>query len=145
MEFNLDKVKNFLGQLKDKGTEVAGTAADKAKDAARLAKLTMDVNAEKEALKKAYLELGKAFYEGKHDEAEGLLGQLVGEADAVKGRLDALQKEIDELKGSFKAEEPASFEDVVAAAEEEDVEVEIVEEPAEETTEEDPAEEIREE
>ena len=104
----------------------------------------MDMNAEKEALKKAYLELGKAFYEGKHD-AEGLLGQLVGEADAVKGRLDALQKEIDELKGSFKAEEPASFEDVVAAAEEEDVEVEIVEEPAEGTTEEDPAEEIREE
>ena len=141
MEFNLDKVKGFLGQLKDKAPEVAGTAVDKAKDAAKLAKLTMDMNTEKEALKKAYLELGKAYFEGKHDEAEGLLGQLVGEAEAVKGRLDALQKEIEELKNSFKAEEPASFEDVVAAAEEEDVEVEIVEEPAEE----DPAEEIREE
>ena len=141
MEFNLDKVKGFLGQLKDKAPEVAGTAVDKAKDAAKLAKLTMDMNTEKEALKRAYLELGKAYFEGKHDEAEGLLGQLVGEAEAVKGRLDALQKEIEELKNSFKAEEPASFEDVVAAAEEEDVEVEIVEEPAEE----DPAEEIREE
>ena len=141
MEFNLEKVKGFLGQLRDKAPEVAGTAVDKAKDAAKLAKLTMDMNAEKEALKKAYLELGKAYFEGKHDDAEGLLGQLVGEADAVKGRLDALQKEIEELKNSFKAEEPASFEDVVASAEEEDVEVEIVEEPAEE----DPAEEIREE
>ena len=140
MEFNLDKVKGFLGQLKDKGSEVAGTAAGKAKDAARIAKLTVDLNTEKEALKKAYLELGKAYFEGKHDDAEGILGQLVGEAEAVKGRLEALQKEIDELKDSFKAEDPASFEDVVAAAEEKDVEVEIVEEAAEE----DPAEEIRE-
>ena len=141
MEFNLDKVKGFLGQLKEKGTEVAGTAADKAKDAAKLAKLTVDLNTEKEALKKAYLELGKAYFESKHDEAEGLLGQLAGEAEAAKARLEALQKEIEELKGSFKAEEPASFEEVVSAAEEKDVEVEIVEEPA---AEEDPAEEIRE-
>ena len=51
MEFNLDKVKGFLGQLKDKAPEVAGTAVDKAKDAAKLAKLTMDMNTEKEALK----------------------------------------------------------------------------------------------
>ena len=140
MEFNLDKVKGLLGQLKDKGSEVAGTAAGKAKDAARLAKLTVDINSEKEALKKAYLELGKAYFEGKHDDADGVLAQLVGEAEAVKGRLDALQKEIEELKETFKPEEAASFEDVVSAAEEKDVEVEIVAEAAEE----DPAEEIRE-
>ena len=60
MKFNMDYLKGLLDQVKVKGSEYTGVAADKAKDAARIAKLSMDLNTEKDNLKKAYLELGKA-------------------------------------------------------------------------------------
>lgn len=125
MEFKFDQLKGLVDQVKAKGTEFAGTAADKAKDAAALAKLTLELNNEKESLKKAYLELGKAAYEEKIA-AEGVLGQLFGEVDAVKIRIEAMEQELEALKKGFKG---ADFEATVAESEPE-VEVEITEEPA---------------
>ena len=116
---------------------------DKTKDAARLAKLTIALTAEKDALKKAYIELGKAYYEEHHNDAEGLYAQLVEEVDAVNARIEEMQSEIDSLKGSFHASDDAGFEDVVAQDEGDggDISVEITveeepETPAAETTEE---------
>ena len=120
---------------------------DKTKDAARLAKLTIALTAEKDALKKAYIELGKAYYEEHHNDAEGLYAQLVEEVDAVNARIEEMQSEIDSLKGSFHASDDAGFEDVVAQDEGDggDISVEITveeepETPATETTEEDTGE-----
>lgn len=132
MEFSFDKIKGFFSDLKGKGSEYAGLAVDKTKDAARLAKLTVELNSEKEALKKSFVELGKAYYEEHRGAAEGLFAQLCEEVDAANARIGAMEAEIAGLKGSFKSEEPASFEDVVAAGEEPaepDIEVELVEEP----------------
>ncbi len=101
---------------------------DKTKDAARLAKLTVSLTGEKDALKKAYIELGKAYYEEHHNDAEGLYAQLVEEVDAVNARIEEMQAEIDALKGSFHVSEDASFENVVAQDEDdgdEDISVEI--------------------
>ena len=146
MNFNLDSLMDTITNLRERGAEYASVAMDKTRDAARLAKLTVALTGEKDALKKAYIELGKAYYEEHHSDAEGLYAQLVEEVDAVNARIEEMQSEIDSLRGSFHASEDASFEDVVAQDEgDEDISVEITieeepEAPAAETTEEQPEE-----
>lgn len=131
MNLNLDSLMDAVTNLRERGAEYAGVAMDKTKDAARLARLTVAQSGEKEALKKAYIELGKMYYEEHHTDAEGLYAQLVEEVDAVSARIAEMQSEIDALKGSFRAGGEASFEDVVAQAEEsdDDISVEITVEP----------------
>ena len=143
MNFNFDSLMDTITNLRERGAEYANVAMDKTKDAARLAKLTIALTAEKDALKKAYIELGKAYYEEHHNDAEGLYAQLVEEVDAVNARIEEMQSEIDSLKGSFHASDYAGFEDVVAQDEGDggDISVEITveeepETPAAETTEE---------
>ena len=143
MNFNFASLMDTSTNLRERGAEYANVAMDKTKDAARLAKLTIALTAEKDALKKAYIELGKAYYEEHHNDAEGLYAQLVEEVDAVNARIEEMQSEIDSLKGSFHASDDAGFEDVVAQDEGDggDISVEITveeepETPAAETTEE---------
>ena len=114
MNFNFDSLMDTITNLRERGAEYANVAMDKTKDAARLAKLTIALTAEKDALKKAYIELGKAYYEEHHNDAEGLYAQLVEEVDAVNARIEEMQSESDSLKGSFHASDDAGFEDVVA-------------------------------
>ena len=146
MNFNLDSLMDTITNLRERGAEYANVAMDKTRDAARLAKLTVSLTNEKDALKKAYIELGKAYYEEHHNDAEGLYAQLVEEVDAVNARIEEMQAEIDSLKGSFHVSEDASFEDVVSQDEgDEDISVEITieeepEAPAAETAEEQPEE-----
>ena len=127
MNFNFDSLMDTITNLRERGAEYANVAMDKTKDAARLAKLTIALTAEKDALKKAYIELGKAYYEEHHNDAEGLYAQLVEEVDAVNARIEEMQSEIDSLKGSFHASDDAGFEDVVAQDEGDggDISVEI--------------------
>ena len=143
MNFNFDSLMDTITNLRERSAEYANVAMDKTKDAARLAKLTIALTAEKDALKKVYIELGKAYYEEHHNDAEGLYAQLVEEVDAVNARIEEMQSEIDSLKGSFHASDDAGFEDVVAQDEGDggDISVEITveeepETPAAETTEE---------
>ena len=117
MAFKLDQIKGLFSSIKEKGAEVAGVAADKTKDAARLAKLTMDLNTEKGSLEKAFLELGKAYYEESKDSAEGLAAQLCAEIGAIQGRIDSIQGELGQLKDSFKPAEEPDFDKVVSAEE----------------------------
>ena len=56
MAFNFEQLKGLFSTIKDKGAAVAGVAADKTKDAARIARLTMDINTEKSGLEKAFLD-----------------------------------------------------------------------------------------
>ena len=102
MAFGFSQFKQVLDNLKNKGTEYAGLAVDKTKDAARIAKLAVDIGSEKEALKRAYVELGKAYYEENRGTAEGLFAQLCEEVDAVNARIEGMQAEMDQLKGTFK-------------------------------------------
>ena len=53
------KVLNTLGTVVGKTRTIAGKAADKAKDMARIAKLNVEVGSEKNNIEKAYLEIGK--------------------------------------------------------------------------------------
>ena len=117
MAFNFNQFKDLFSTIKEKGAQVAGVAADKTKDAARIAKLTMDLNTEKGSLEKAFLELGKAYYEESKDSAQGLAAQLCAEISAINGRIESIQGELDGLKDSFKPAEEPDFEEVVSAEE----------------------------
>ena len=57
MNFNFDSLMDTISNLRERGAEYANAAMDKTKDAARLAKLTVSLTGEKDALKKAYIEL----------------------------------------------------------------------------------------
>ena len=133
----------FFDTLKDRATDLAQAGVAQSKRLAEIAKLKTANMGEEDTIKKAYIELGKAYYEEHHNDAEGLYAQLVEEVDAVNARIEEMQSEIDSLKGSFHAGDDAGFEDVVAQDEGDggDISVEITveeepETPAAETTEE---------
>lgn len=116
-----EKVLSALETVADSTKELAGKAADKAKSAARIAKLSMEINAEKDTIKKAYLEIGKLYYEMHRDNPDGFFAQLCDEITVANAEIEAKEAEIAELK-----------EGGAGAAEDEDIEVEVTEEPADE-------------
>lgn len=122
MDFS--QIKNIVSGLVDNVSEktrnVAGNAADKAKSAGRIAKLTLEMNGEKESLKKTFAAIGEAYYQNKTETPEGLLAQLCEEADSINERINAIEAELLQLKTEFapkEADVEVSFEEVVDEAE----------------------------
>jgi len=62
---------NTLGTVAGKTRDFAEKATDKAKDVARIAKLNMELSAEKDTIQKAYLEIGKLYYETRKNSPDG--------------------------------------------------------------------------
>ncbi len=111
-----EKVISTLGMVADSAKELAEKAADKAKSAARIAKLSMEINGEKDSIKKAYLEIGKLYYEMNRDNPDGFFAQLCDEITVANAEIAAKEAEIAELKEKGLSGDAA-----------EDVEVEITE------------------
>ena len=93
-----EKVISTLGAVADSTKELAGKAADKAKSAARIAKLSMEINAEKDSIKKAYLEIGKLYYEMNRDNPDGFFAQLCDEITVANAEIAAKEAEIADIK-----------------------------------------------
>ena len=136
MDFNhlKDILSSVVGTVSVKGKEFAEVAVDKTKAAGRVAKASLELTGEKEALKKAYAELGQAYYENCREGAEGVFQQLCEEIALVAGRIAALEAEVEELKAGLRvaaeeADVEVTFEEVVAEAEEENAVEIVVEEP----------------
>ena len=122
MDFN--QLKGMFNGLMDNVTEKGRGAADKAKSAGRIAKLSLELGGEKDSLKKSYAAIGQTYYENKADLSEGLLAQLCEEIDSTKERIAAIEAEIAALKGEFSSKEPdveVTLEEVVEEAEQEAV------------------------
>ncbi len=111
-----EKVLSALETVADSTRELAGKAADKAKSAARIAKLSMEINAEKDSIKKAYLEIGKLYYEMNRDNPDGFFAQLCDEITVANAEIAAKEAEIADLK-----------ENGLGGADDADVEVEVTE------------------
>ena len=110
-----DKVIASVGTAVDAGKDLAGKAADKAKAGARIAKLSMEISAEKENLRKTYIEIGKLYYDTHTDDPEGFFIQLCDEVAISEKNIADKQTEIDELKvGSAGEDVSVEFESVVA-------------------------------
>lgn len=75
----------------------------RAKYAGRMAKLTMALSAEHDAIRNAYLEIGRLYYETHCDDSDPLLSQLCAEVRLASKRIAEMQHEIDTLRGSLHA------------------------------------------
>ena len=76
----------------------------RAKYAGRMAKLTLALSAEREAIQSAYLEIGRLSYETHCDDSDPLLSQLCAEVRAANDRITDMQNEMDTLRGTLHAE-----------------------------------------
>ena len=76
----------------------------RAKYAGRMAKLTMALNAEQEAVQSTLLEIGRLYYETRRDDSDLLLAQLCEEVRAAQERISALQDEMDAMRDALHAE-----------------------------------------
>jgi len=127
------KILDILGRAADKTRDVAGKAADTAKTYARIAKLSMEINGERDNVKKAYLEIGKLYYDTHKADPEGSFVQLFEEVGLAQENIAEKQTEIDALKAVLHADEPCGNAQDAAV----DASFETVEEEAEKPSEED--------
>lgn len=128
-------LKAALGGVADAARDLASNAGDKAKTLGRIAKLTVEINTEKENAKNAYSEIGKLYYETYRDEPGEFFVQLFDEVTLANEHRAQMEAELTELKASVGASGGDNgFEDVVEADEADaagpDIEVEIVTETA---------------
>lgn len=126
--------RDLAGAAGDKARDLAGGAGEKAKALAKLAKLSMELNSERDSLNEAYAEVGKLYFEAADKTDPGEM--YVRAFDRVMLSLAAIERmetELTELRAALNegAAEEADFEDVVTASEE-GIEVEITEDKAEE-------------
>ncbi len=96
-----ERVVSTLENVADKTMAFAAIAADKAKAMARMAKLTVEINGEKDAMKKAYIEIGKLYYETHREDPDGFFAQLCEEITLAGENIAAKEAEITVLKASF--------------------------------------------
>jgi hypothetical protein len=91
----------YVGIVADKTKAFAAIAADKAKAMGRIAKLTGEINGEKDTMKKAYIEIGKLYYETHRNDSDGFFIQLCDEITVAMESIAAKEAEIAELKASI--------------------------------------------
>ena len=131
-----DSLKANANVLKDKATDLAQTGAAESKRLAEIAKLKSANLSEENAIKKAYLEIGKLYYEQMAAAPGEDFAAACEKITAAKASIEANNDRIAELKtkDDDKAEEP----EVVA-----EVDAVVVDAPAEEATAEDFADEAK--
>lgn len=93
-----EKLKATLNVVADTTKDIASKTADKAKDTARIAKLSVEINGEKDAVRKAYHEIGKLYYEMHRDNPDGFFAQLCDEVTVANANIAAKEAEIAALK-----------------------------------------------
>ena len=106
-----------LGELKDKTKDLAQAGVAQSKRLAEIAKLKAANLSEEDAIKKAYIEIGKLYYAEKCAQPEEGYAAACEKITAAKAAIETNNARIAELKepGDEAAEEPAV--EVVAEAE----------------------------
>lgn len=116
--------KDTFDTLKDKATDLAQAGVAQSKRLAEIAKLKMNNMAEEDAIKKAYIEIGKLYYAEQGVSPDGAFAAACERITASKAAIEANNDRIAELKRPGDPEI------------EEELEIEVVEEaePAVEET-----------
>jgi len=92
---------NTLGTVAGKTRDFVEKAGDKAKDVARIAKLNMELSSEKDTIEKAYLEIGKLYYETRKNAPDGFFVQLCDEITLANDNISKVLSELDDLKAGL--------------------------------------------
>ena len=115
---------NVAGFAANRAKSLASFTAKKTKNISRIAKLNVDIAAERDTIKSAYSEIGKLYYETHREAPEDFFLQLCLEIDHSLESIADMEREIVRLKTEdLRADIPAD-----AIKSEPDIEVEIVEE-----------------
>ena len=131
--------RDFAGNAGEKARDLAGNAGEKAKAAARIAKLSLELNGVRSDRDDAFTEIGRIYFEGADKKNPGdLYVRLFDKVMLANAAIERDEAELRELRAALgEPAEDADFSGVVdeaeAAAEPEaDIEVEITDEtPAE--------------
>ncbi len=115
----------FFDNFKEKAMDLANTGVAQSKRLAAIAKLKTANMAEEDTIKRAYIELGKAYFAEHGTEATGDLAEVCEKIIAAKAIIETNNDQIAELNGN--ADEDEDFNDGDIVAEVEAVEVETVE------------------
>ena len=132
--------KDTLDILKDKTIDLAQAGVAQSKRLAEIAKLKTANMAEEDAMKKAYIEIGKLYYAENSATAQGAYAAACDKITAAKAAIEVNNERIDELKDkadededddivaeeSVPAQEPVVE---VPVAEPSDIEEPVAEEP----------------
>ena len=117
--------KDTFDTLKDKATDLAQAGVAQSKRLAEIAKLKMSNMAEEDAIKKAYIEIGKLYYAEQGASPDGAFAAACEKITASKAAIESNNDRIAELK------QPGDPEVEAAAEEEIEAVAETVEEAAE--------------
>lgn len=112
--------KDTFGTLKDKATDLAQAGVAQSKRLAEIAKLKMANMAEEDAIKKAYIEIGKLYYAEQGASPDGAFAAACERVTASKAAIEANNDRIAELKqpGDPEPEVEAEIEAVAETVEE---------------------------
>jgi len=110
---------NTAGKVADKSVEIARTVGDKAKIVGKIAKLRTEVAMEKDSVKKAYVEIGKLYYQKHKNDPETDMAQIIAEVsvsleavNAKTAEILALKKELADDFGDFTETAAEKAEDI---------------------------------
>ena len=133
--------RDFAGNAGEKARDLAGNAGEKAKAAARIAKLTLELNSVRSDRDDAFTEIGRVYFEGADKKNPGdLYVRLFDKVMLSNASIERIETEIRELRAAFGdpdmgADEFVSVVDSAeadaTAADDGDIEVEITEEAPE--------------
>ena len=117
--------KDTFDTLKDKATDLAQAGVAQSKRLAEIAKLKMSNMAEEDAIKKAYIEIGKLYYAEQGASPDGAFAAACEKITASKAAIESNNDRIAELKQPGDPEpeaEAAPMEEEAAPAEEQPAE-----------------------
>lgn len=130
-----DNLKEKAAELADKAKELADTGVSKAKELSEISKLKMQNANERDAIRKAYLEIGKLYYAEHGTAPEGSYVELCRQITDAKAKINYNNERIADMKAA------GGLSDEEVPADEDEEEVPVEEAPVEEAPEEDtPAE-----
>lgn len=88
----------FFDELKEKAVDLAQAGVAKSKQLGEIAKLSVSNLGEEDAIKKAYIEIGKLYYAERGMAPEAAYAALCGKITAAKKNIEDNKSRIEELK-----------------------------------------------
>jgi len=103
---------DFFDNLKDKVTDLAQSGVAKSRQLAEIAKLKTANLGEEDAIKKAYIEIGKLYYAERGMAPDAAYAALCEKITAAKINIEENKNRITELKGDVDLPEEADVEEI---------------------------------
>ena len=127
-------LKNTFDSLKDRAVDLAQAGVAQSKRLAEIARLKMDNMSQQDAVKKAYIEIGKLYYAERGLSPDGAYAAACERITAARAAIEANNERIAELRKAEEEDPSVPEEDIVAQpAAQGETEAAPLQQPEEET------------